>query len=340
VKNWLRWGGSLVLLIVLATRLNWAQVGASFASLRVELWLLAVLLYAVCQVMSSVRWRLLSGVVGFRGRVHRFVGMYFVGSFFNLLLPTSVGGDVVRIYHLSRMPFEGRAGRRTLATLSVFVDRVSGLTVLVAIACLAAWLSPLHLPTWSSVAVALAGVGVFAGLVGIAMGSYLARWVLPRLPNSWQPPLARLLTAAKLYMRHPKVLIGATLLSCAVQGLNVVVVWCIGLGLGINVPLVCYGVLVPLTTLLTLLPISLNGMGLREAGYALLMRPLGVAAPVAVTLSFLSFLAMVVVSLFGLVYMSGRSTRIPSDANEEKEHERSLGGDSDQGRTGQSSAAA
>ena len=76
--------------------------------------------------------------------------------FFNLVLPTSVGGDVVRAWYL-----DGGSGRKVPAFLSVFADRASGLLMLIAIACVAAVCSPLDLPpriTWSVCGIAAAAV--------------------------------------------------------------------------------------------------------------------------------------------------------------------------------------
>jgi hypothetical protein len=110
-----------------------------------------------------------------------------------------------------------------------------------------------------------------------------------------------------VFLRRPGLLVGTTLLSVLVQLAAVVLVWLIGVGLGLSVPLPYYGVLVPLVTLLTLLPVSLNGMGLRELGTVLLLAPLGVGTASAVTLSVLQFAAYSLASLAGgIFYLFGR----------------------------------
>lgn len=341
MKSALRWGGSLLLLTFLAVRLDWPRVAAAFASLRGEFWCLAALLYTGCQFLSALRWRGLARVVGFRASVGRYTGIFFIGSFFNLVLPTSVGGDVVRVWYLSGVRSKRATGRTTLAAITVLMDRVSGLVMLVALACVATYFSPVKLPTWVTVAVFVAALGTGAGVGFLVLGGILAGAVLRRVPRRLKPLLLRLLRAARLYLRHPRTLLASALFSIAIQALNVLVVWCIGLGLGLDVPLVCYGVCVPLATLLTLLPISLNGMGLREAGYALLLSPLGVPEATAVALAFLLFLALLMTSLVGLgCYTLGRFPRYVPAATEESNHDRSLGGDPDQGRSGQLAAAA
>src|SRR5262249_33085309 len=131
--KWLRLGGSIALLSVIAWRIDWGQVREAFVQLDVTLWALGVLLYAATQVVSSVRWRIIARPLGFQRPLWHYISFYFIGMFFNLVLPTSVGGDVVRGLYL-----DGRSGRRLVALLSVFVDRLSGLLVLIAMACVAA----------------------------------------------------------------------------------------------------------------------------------------------------------------------------------------------------------
>ena len=83
--------------------------------------------------MSSLRWRLMARAQGFDGSPLRYVGYYFIGMFFNLALPTSVGGDVVRVWYLAGHDGAGPAsGRRLAALVSVLADRVNGVVVLVA----------------------------------------------------------------------------------------------------------------------------------------------------------------------------------------------------------------
>ena len=94
-------------------------------------------------------------------------------------------------------------------------------------------------------------------------------------------------------------------MSILIQLTAVVLVWCLGVGLGLEVPIAYYCVLVPMVSLLMLLPISLNGMGVREGGTVLFLLPLGVDESSALTLAFLWFTTGVAVSLMGgLVYLA------------------------------------
>ena len=127
----------------------------------------------------------------------------------------------------------------------------------------------------------------------------------------------------------------ATGLSVLIQLSGVVQVGLIGRAVGADVPLAVYGVSVPMVALLTLLPVSLNGMGVREAGMALFLGPAGVEPGLAVTIAFLWFCSQTVAGLAGAaVYLHGRSRR------PEVRDDDAVGDHPDQGRARQRRAAA
>jgi uncharacterized membrane protein YbhN (UPF0104 family) len=322
---------SLVLLGWVGWRTDWAHVADHFSQLRLDLWLAAVGLYVGTQVASSVRWRLLARPLGIDRPVRHLLAFYFIGMFFNLLLPTSVGGDVIRAWYLC-----GGPGRRLPAFLSVLADRLSGVLVLLALACVAAAVCPIALPRWVPWSVwGTAGVAI-AGLAGVALFD-LRTSPLVRLPGAaavlWK---VEGLKANSTRLLRPRLLLETTALSLVVQAVNVVIVWLIGRAIGAPVPAAYYWIVVPMVTLLTLLPVSLNGMGVREGGMVLFLAPLGVPEGTALSLGFLWFAVLVATSLFGgAVYLFGSFAR-----PEVRPDHGPVGSDSDQGRAGQPRAAA
>lgn len=287
----------------LGSRMDWSQVVAAFAGLKWGYWVVALALHLVCQLLCCVRWMWLSRPLGFEQPLGRFTSIYFVGMFFNLFLPTSVGGDAVRAVYLAN-----GSGRVMPAVLSVLLDRISGVVVLIGLACIAAAYSPVDLP--AQFRLVIFGIGTCAGLglLSLPLLVQLSR-MLPA-KNKLRRFIRRIRDSVRLLRSRPGILFGTTLLSVVVQVLNVVLVALIGLALQLDVPLVYYGVAVPMVTLATLIPISLNGMGLREAGMVLLLGPAGASAASAVSLAFLWFLAQTTASLFGAaVYLLGHFRR-------------------------------
>jgi uncharacterized protein (TIRG00374 family) len=322
---------SVLLLTWLAWRTDWVQVGRAFAHLRLGWWLAAVGLYLCTQVVSSVRWQLLARPLGLQRPLRQFIAFYFIGMYFNLLLPTSVGGDVVRAWYL-----DGGSGRKMAAFLSVFIDRFSGLLVLLTLACVAVAVCPIALPTWIYASV--------WGTVGAAVAALIALVICDwRFPLASKVPGAKRvlgkledLKASSTVLLRPGLLSSTTALSLVVQAANVVLVWLVGRAIGAPVPHAYYWILVPMVTLLTLLPISLNGMGVREWGTVLFLHPLGIGVETALSLAFLWFAVFTAASLCGgAVYLFGSFPR----PEVRPDHE-TVCGDSDQGRAGQPRAAA
>jgi glycosyltransferase 2 family protein len=325
----LRLAVSVVLLAAIAWKVNWADVQNAFVHLRPEYGLAAVGLLLLSQLASAKRWHLFARELHFECSVRQLFVYYLIGMYFNLVLPTSVGGDVVRAWYLA-----GNARRRLAAFAAVFLERLNGLLVLIALACLATALSPLALPWW----IPLCVWGIASGAVlGLAALPLLTRWSQLPLPRRHQ------LQTVLLALRAPRVLLLATLLSVFVQAANVVAVWLLGVALNAPVPAGYYWIMVPMVSLLTLLPVSLNGMGVREGGVLLFLAPLGVDEATALTLSFLWFAINSALSLLGgVVYLFGALPKPGAQAlaSEGESEHGSLGRDSDQGRERQLDQAA
>jgi uncharacterized membrane protein YbhN (UPF0104 family) len=353
VKKYWRLLGSGALVGLLIWRIDWRQVASAFARMDATYWFLAFGLFLLTQAVSTLRWQLLGQSLGLGGRWRDYLAHYFVGMFFNLVLPTSVGGDVVRAWYLGRQQgAKPAAGRQTTAFLSVLADRVNGFAVLIGVACAAALFCPIPMPSW--IAWIVAGLGA-ACLLGFA--------ALPLLPRvrAWLPQhqqLTRIFDAAEVCLRDRRTLLWISLLSVLVQIGGIVLAWLIGVGMGLPIPPLYYGVMMPLVAILTLLPVSLNGMGLREFGTVALLVPLHIEAASAVTLSLLIFAVYTTASLLGgLVYLFGHLSpfsalrdppsseaesagREAANGKEASGHADSVGGDSDQGRKRESQAVA
>ncbi len=216
--------------------------------------------------------------------------------FFNLLLPTSVGGDVVRSLYLN-----GRGHRRLAAFLTVLIDRATGLLILLFVACVGVLASPIELKSWIVLSV---GGMTAAALVGLLLLRPATRWTR-RFER-----LRRLRDYAKFYLRLPGLIFSTSIISLGVQAANVLSVWFLGLALGLEVPPVYYWIVVPLVCILTLLPVSVAGVGIREGSMVLLLAPLGVDRDLALCLSMLWFSVLVAVGMIGgVIYLFGKFPR-------------------------------
>ena len=318
----LRIGVSVALLAILAWRMDWPKVAQAFTHLRWGYWTSATLVLTVAQLVSAWRWQLQARALGLNNSLAQMTGFYFIGMFFNLILPTSVGGDVVRAYYIT-----GPSGRRLPGYLSVLADRVNGLMVLLMLASIALALQFRNVPGW--VCLFVWGT-TCCGFAGLALLPWLARF------GKHGAMRAKQVRALMQILLQPRLLLQTTALSVIIQVASIVLVWQVGLALSLeaDISFAYYWILVPMVSVLTLLP-SINGMGVREWSTALLLEPLGVTETTAITLAFLWFLVFICISLLGgLAYLSGRFTRVPSLTEDGVEHG-SVDHYSDQGRTRQ-----
>ncbi len=336
-SNVLRVAVSALLLGWIGWQTDWPNVSRAFATLRGEFWLAALGLLLVTQVVGSVRWRLFAHALRFTQSLPRMTGYAFIGNFFNLVLPTSMGGDVIRAWYL-----DGKSGRKLAAFASVFLDRLNGLVVLIVMACTAVLLAPVELPAWIPLCVWGCAAGGIAGLATLFLCARFGGARFGRLPVKRVRQLRTMLQLLK----EPRTFLAATLLSLFVQMASVGIVWLIGQGLRAPIPTAYYWILVPMVSLLTLLPVSINGMGVREGGVVLFLAPLGVEQATALTLAFLWFLVYAAGSLLGgVVYLAGAFPKPEAAAadtagGEELTAYGPVIGDPDQGRARQLDQAA
>jgi len=301
-KTLLKAAGSALLVALVLTRVDVRDVVSAGAGAKGWLVLLAASLHLVGYLVSAVRWRILLAGLGADVPLGTLVSSYLVGSFFNSFLPTTVGGDVVRIWDTAR-----HAGGAK-ATAAVLVERATGVGALLVMAGAALAVSPRLMVAAPAAAWMAAG---FAG-VGIAL-VLMARRVARRSAGS-EGKLHRVLRAVSMYATSKRELIVACVLGVVLQ-LNVALhYYILSEALGQNVTPLAFLLITPVLMIVLMLPVSINGIGLREVAFIQLMGPFGVSAASAVALSVLSYLLVTAFGLIGGVVYVLRQARASSRA--------------------------
>ncbi len=308
-----RLAAGAVLVGYLALHTKWAPVAAAVRNLDWACWLAALGVYLASQVVSSWRWAELARPLGFAFSRMRYAQLYFSGMFFSLCLPSSIGGDVLKAYWLAPT-----VGGRILAGCTVLADRVSGVIGLAVIG-LAALAGRNFVLGWGATLLVGAGLLV-AALTAVTLGLWLLKWFHGLLPPA--SGLGRLVEKLLPYHERPEVFRRSIGWGLAVQMLNVGVVILIGRAMGLAIPTAAYCVAVPTVALLTILPLSISGVGIREGGLAWMLAGYGVSQELSVTLGLLWFLATAVGGLIGgLVYLGseGASGGAPAESDAKAE---------------------
>jgi len=301
--RWLKPAGTIALYVFV---FYWTDARAILGRLRaVDLSPLVagILIYAAGQAVSTFKWRLLIGPLELAVSYTRLLGFYFTGMFFNLFLPTIVGGDAVKAVLLAR---ETHAPAR--ATMSVFMERNTGLCALLLIAMGASLVAPpvrlFGLPLAALTSLLAAGYVVVNVVLLSPWAYHLADRIIAASPLVQMRPRARsLYDAITPYKRAVPTLVAALLLSLAFQAFVIAVVFLNARALSLAVPLSAVAVFVPLVSLAGMVPVSVNGLGVREALYILLFGQVGVSPESSVSLALVYLAVTVVASLpGGLVY--------------------------------------
>jgi uncharacterized protein (TIRG00374 family) len=299
-------GGLLYLLLgrVDLTRLWQTARTASVA------WLAgALLLYLVMICIASWRWWLLVRAqhidLGFR----TLLTSYLIATFFNNFLPSNIGGDVIRIRDTAR-----RAGSKTLAATIVLLDRGIGLMGLVFVAAvgstMAARMSDKIGPVGPGLLWTMLAVAIAVGAPAVMMPNGVGRLLRPlhALHQDWfETRITRLTTALAKFREAPRTLGACFIGAIIVQGMLVVFYAAIAWSLHLHVPLAHLAIVVPISFIVQMLPVSVNGFGVREATFGFYFTRLGLPLESALALSFIGAVLVMIFSTTGAVaYLARR----------------------------------
>jgi glycosyltransferase 2 family protein len=249
----------------------------------------AVVLYLAGQAMCAYRWQLLAAILKVHGRYTEFLAYTFVGMFTNLFVPGLLAGDAARSVYLGR-----RRARMGEAIASVVADRGVGLIGLFWLAAFAAiFLNFAPLP--SSIIMPTVVVGA------ITLAGFLAAPLVARMIHLMPRPLRRAGGIVAPYLHHPGTLIPAIALSILLQIMLAAGQYLLAVGLGITVPLSLFILCVPIANLFASLPLTLNGLGIRESAYLVLFGMAGMRKEDAIALGLLWFGVTVVGGMTGAI---------------------------------------
>jgi uncharacterized membrane protein YbhN (UPF0104 family) len=300
-------GISALLLTLVLRQVPWLEARAALASISVGWLALAWGLFLLGVVVRAARWQTLLDALDVHRPLRELTVWYFVGGFFNVVLPTGFGGDAVRVAELAQ-----DTNRPGPALNSVLVDRYLGLMVLLAMGLFGALVWP---GTASSAVLVL-----IAALFGIGLSaawalrrSWWTEWGARRDPLGFVVRTLRvpvLASAVAPYGR--RTLIRALVISLLFNALQIGWNMVIATGLGLHLPLVTYLVFVPLTAVALLLP-AFGGLGVRELTYVGLFGQVGVPRATALALSLSIYIITVGSGLIGgILYLTGGIRRARS----------------------------
>jgi glycosyltransferase 2 family protein len=288
---------SFAVLIWLINKVGIQNLLDTFASLDPWLYGLAFIVLIASIAARALRWQVLLTPLGVQVPFRELFSLYMIGFFWNSFLPTGFGGDVVKAVELHRTRKGGAA-----AVTSVVAERVVGLFT----TCL---IGVLVIPIWPQLFPPEAIVFVLALCISIVVGVWLLRlnflaWIEARAPF-----MKRITSSKKIVSLHRtlqayswKALWLGMLTSIPFTLLSVLDSYLVGLAMGIKLPIGIYALYTPIITAINLLPLSFNGIGVREYTYQVLFGMVGIAAAQAVAMALAFNLLRTLAGLLGGVF--------------------------------------
>ena len=298
-KTLLKLGFTVLLLVVLGYQLDLRTLASVIMSAHLGPLLLAVLLQLSLTLIAVFRWKIILSYFTIQIPYLQALRIVFMGNFFSLFLPSAIGGDVFRAYYVSRRTKKGLSHMLT----TTFLDRSAGLGALLLIGLCASLSSD----------IAVGGVRLSRVFMGFALIYFL---ISVAVFHDWSHRATSRLVAQfgfdaldekfQLIYEGLRALIRAPVevfvifgLSLIIQLVAVCVMWFAALSLNFGSSFGVFLVFIPLINLSIMVPITINGFGLRENLYLILFAELGTQDEMAVALGLLQAFIVMMVGLPG-----------------------------------------
>jgi len=292
---------AFVLLIVLLTKLDIEQMISSLAQANISFLFLATAIFLARNIFAARRWQLLLATKGIKHSLIQLTRYYLIGAFFSLFLPSAVSGDIIRAYYSTK-----DSSNPIISITAVIVERIIGLIAILSFAFGALILSTRlfnnEIINWISI------IGVMLLLFTLVLFfinlDFLQRYKFSKLKIVKE--LINYLVTIQQYRHQPRVLLSVFGISLLYQLLAVFSSYisslAIGETLGFNIFLVIFAI----SSVLSMIPISLGGIGVREGSMTFLLVMVGVNKDSAGLISLIGLFFFLIQGIVGVVaFLSG-----------------------------------
>ena len=293
----------------LISKIDLGETADTLRGASLAWFLLACGIMLVTVVPMAWRWQKLLAAHGIRDGVPWLTRAYLTAYTAGQILPTSIGGDAMRIFETSRR-HEGRSG---VAAGTVLLERALGgaatLTLAAVGLALAVGRYDVGAYLWVELAFVAATIVLAVVLFARGLRPVLARCAPLLRRVRLERPVRGVYEAIHSYRDRPRLLVGVFALTIAVQAVRVLAIWATAEAVHIDVSVRLFYVMGPLFFLVLLVPFTLNGFAVREAFFVSFLGNVGVDPDAAFSAGFLFFLVTLVLSIPGLVILAWENLR-------------------------------
>lgn len=300
---------SIAILAALLTMADFESLLETFKSIPAWVLLTVIAGYTLGQVLSAYKWLLIARSAAIPATYLSALKAYFIGMFVNCFGLGLIGGDLARAFLLT-----GGKDGKALAIASVAADRIHGLTVLAGLGSLVLLTTDVgEIDPYLSVFLPTLFVLLFAGWF---LGPVVLQMLLPERNRFRKKCLAML----EVFPRSPGKIFSITVLSIIYHCLQIALHWVMGIGVGTSISLALLFSVIPLVSILTSLPISWNGLGVREYAYQAFLTPVPLDLSQALAFGAMWILASTFASALGGIagMFNSELNRIQKFAEEEE----------------------
>lgn len=295
----LRLAGTLLalgLLVFLLSKQGWNEIGAAISSIAVWRFVIATLLTVISRLAIGVRWHLLIHAVEPRISLKQALSLTFAGLFASNFLPTTIGGDVVRLGGTIRLKFDG-----VLSAASLIMDRLVGIAGMTMVL-------PFGLPKFFAGQI-FARSNPLSALENVGMGGIMSSpsgVLLRKILDAARRVTRKLFDALSHWVSHPRALLQALVFTWIHMLSLFGSIHILFKGMDEEISFWLIAGLWSLVYFITLVPISINGYGVQELSTSFLFTEVGGISPQnSLTIALIIRTLQMVVSLPGALFLSG-----------------------------------
>jgi len=264
---------------------------------------IALLLQFGILLFNAIRWQIILHYDNCLCSLGKLFKVTLIANFANNFMPTSIGGDAIRSIYIYRK------NHKSSSVASVIFERILGLIVMVVIGFIAILLSS---NTFLSINNIFISKDIYEWLLLlvliISVGYVLLRYdsekifFIKKIIKKTTMIFRNVGYRVICYITNFRLLSSVLVLTVCSQFIGILMYWNIGISVGIDIPLGIYFVILPITLIVSSLPISFGGLGLRELTSILLFTKFGVLESVAVSVSVIYYFILIISGIPGMVW--------------------------------------
>jgi uncharacterized protein (TIRG00374 family) len=291
---------------------NLAKIFDVLKKINFWIFLLVILIGVFSIALSAKKWQILLEVKGEKRRFKDVLKVYYIGIFFNMFFPTTIGGDVIKAHEMSKT-----SKKKVEAYSSVFMERFTGAIAILLLAIVATTIYFNNLPMM----VIFLVYCVFTPLLLIIIVVFSRKKFVKKFRRlysiffqlfarfSLKKKVEKLYDSISLYGKEKKCLLIVLLVSLSFQSITIILRYILSKAIGMDVPLYYFFIFIPICSLIAFLPISIRGIGIFEFLYMYFFTMVGATAAEAVSLAFLThILAFINSTTGGVIYLFSKKS--------------------------------